>query len=450
MSSSPPSSILIIGSGVFGLSTAYALAQRPSYSNTKITIIDRSPFPAPDSSSIDTSRIIRADYSIPAYSSLAASASTQWRDPSPSSFGANGRYSETGLVLVANKGKQGETYVQKSYVNVKAATEAAGQGKKIEELDSPEKIAQVVGSGGGSGDWGYINRSSGWADAGAAMAHLHSLVVATKRVEFVTATVESLLSSPSNPSTIKGVILINGKELYADLTILAAGAWSGSLIDLQGRCTATGQVLCYLHITPAEQAQYENNPVLLNMSTGLFVIPPRNNILKVARHAYGYLNPVSIPLPTPSGSDDKREREEITISLPRTVHDDPTLPVPAEGLRACRQALAEMYPSLADRPFTHGRICWYSDTPTGDFLITYHPSYPNLFLATGGSGHGYKFLPVIGDKIVDCVEGNTPEEFRELWKWPEKGMEDCFTEDGSRGGKPGMVLDEELRKGSKL
>jgi len=48
MASFPPKEILILGSGVFGLSTAYALAQRPSFASSKITVVDRSPFPAPE------------------------------------------------------------------------------------------------------------------------------------------------------------------------------------------------------------------------------------------------------------------------------------------------------------------------------------------------------------------------------------------------------------------
>lgn len=47
-----PSSILIVGSGAFGLSTAYSLCQNPRYKDTSITIIDRQPFPTPDGSSV--------------------------------------------------------------------------------------------------------------------------------------------------------------------------------------------------------------------------------------------------------------------------------------------------------------------------------------------------------------------------------------------------------------
>lgn len=96
-------------------------------------------------------------------------------------------------------------------------------------------------------------------------------------------------------------------------------------------------------------------------------------------------------------------------------------------------------------------------SPTGDFLITYHPSHPNLFLATGGSGHGYKFFPVLGDQIVDALEGRLDAELQQLWKWPEqrhiteaKGGEFVVTKDGSRSGKIGMILKDELAKSSRL
>jgi sarcosine oxidase/L-pipecolate oxidase len=196
----------------------------------------------------------------------------------------------------------------------------------------------------------------------------------------------------------------------------------------------------YLTLTAAEQERLGRMPVLMNVSSGLFIIPPSNRLLKVARHAYGYSNPVTIPDPDGSGTS-------ITVSLPRTSYNDPHLVVPPEGERACRAALREMIPELGDRPFEKGRICWYTDTPTEDFLITYHPKWEGLFLATGGSGHGYKFLPVIGERIVDCVEGNCPVEFRDKWAWPERIDGEAIPEDGRRGGKWGMVLEEEMGMG---
>jgi sarcosine oxidase/L-pipecolate oxidase len=297
----------------------------------------------------------------------------------------------------------------------------------VYELKDSAEIKNCVRTGGTNGNWGYINRRSGWADAEASMIWLRQQVEATKRVTFLVGTVSSLLYT--SDTSVEGVTLSDNTTLKADLTILATGAWTPTLVDLRGRCQATGQVLSYLDITDAEQASLEKMPVFL----------------KVARHGYGYTNPRRLPIPCPSPSP-----SEVPISCPRTVLDDPALWIPHEGETACRRALREMIPSLGDRPFTHTKICWYTDTPTGDFLFDYHPTLSNLFLATGGSGHGFKFLPVIGDKIVGCMKGQCPEDFKEKWAWRKEPVENVVTEDGSRGGRPGMILDDELQKGSRL
>ncbi|CZT43064.1 related to fructosyl amino acid oxidase [Rhynchosporium secalis] len=435
-----PKSILILGHGVFGLSTAYSLSLRPSFANTTITLLDRSIFPSPDGSSVDTSRIIRADYHDAAYAALAERAQETWRQQGPNDLGGQGRYTESGLVLVANKGEQGEDYVRGSLENVAYIAKNCGDEGAVQEFKHRSEIEAAVGAGGGSGDWGYINRRSGWADAEAGMIWLRKKVEATGRVDTKQGEVVSLVKDGKK---VTGAKLTSGKVESADLVILATGAWSGKLVDLQGRAQATGQVLCYLDITEEEQKKLGKCPVLLNMSTGMFIIPPANRTLKVARHAYGLLNPVTIPDPCESS-------KKITTSLPKTAYDDPDLWVPHEGESDCRKALREMIPWLAERPFAKSKICWYTDTPKGDFIITYHPEFEGLFLATGGSGHGYKFLPVIGDCIVDTIEGNCPKEFKEKWAWSPDCVENVVTMDGSRGSKPGLILEEELRKGSKL
>ena len=116
-----PSSILIVGGGVFGLSTALALTQRAHFAQTTITLLD--PHPSiPDSkaattSSVDTSRIIRADYSDPYYADLAAEAQSHWRRTGDDELGGQGRYSEPGLLLTAERGR--DAYVQAALENVR-------------------------------------------------------------------------------------------------------------------------------------------------------------------------------------------------------------------------------------------------------------------------------------------------------------------------------------------
>lgn len=444
-----PSSILIIGSGVFGLSTAYALAKRDVFKNTRITLLERMEFPAPDAASIDSSRIIRPDYPDPAYAALMAESHKYWR----SDFGAEGRYTESGLCLVTDHAEDSTEsasgyYLVKALENVKNSlglrVGRREDGGQIEPLQSPADANRVMASmGGHCGQSGYVNWTSGWADAEAGLCHMRKLVAATGRVDFKTAEVKRLHYGGGK---VEHVELVSGEQLHSDLIVLATGAWTPKFVDLRGVASATGQVLAYIDITQEEQDRLGSNPTLLSESSGMFIIQPRNRQLKVARHGYGYANPVTIPHPERPNSGEK-----ITVSLPRTKQDDPNLNIPSEGDEACRAYLRKTIPDLADRPWTQTRICWYTDTPNGDWLIDYHPTYRNLFLTTGGSGHAYKFLPVVGERIVDIMlredRDDLGAQVRQKWRFPRErhGQDHVWTDDW-RGGVKGMILDEELAR----
>ncbi|RPB11579.1 FAD dependent oxidoreductase [Morchella conica CCBAS932] len=399
-----PSSIIIIGSGVFGLSTAHELSHRPAFTTTTITLLDAHPFPTPHASSIDSSRIIRADYSDPLYAALAAEAQHHWRC---ADIGVGGVYTESGLVLVGDDCE----YVAKSMRNVVALFGV----EKIQPLSDAAAIRRACGTGGVTGASGYVNRVSGWADAEAGMRRLRARVEESGRVRFVVGEVVGLLGGgDGDGGVVEGVVLKDGTEMRAELTVLAAGAWSPGLVDLGGRAVPTGQVVGYVDLTEEEQRRYEGMPVILNFTTGLFVLPPRGRVLKVARHALGYTSACG----------------------PVTGRG-----IPQEGEEALRAAVAEMVPALAGRGLDRTRLCWYTDTPTGDFLVCHHPQRRGLFVCTGGSGHAYKFLPVLGREVVDVLEGVEGARFGERWRWRER-VREVVTGDGSRGGAGQVVLEE--------
>ena len=58
-----------------------------------------------------------------------------------------------------------------------------------------------------------------------------------------------------------------------------------------------------------------------------------------------------------------------------------------------------------------------ASTPTNDFLIAPHPHYRGLYIASGGSFHGYKFLPVIGKYISEVMLGTLHQKCRQRWNW---------------------------------
>lgn len=56
-------------------------------------------------------------------------------------------------------------------------------------------------------------------------------------------------------------------------------------------------------------------------------------------------------------------------------------------------------------------------TPNQDFIISDHPHCRNLYIATGGSFHGWKFLPIIGKYVVQLLDGTLENELRLRWAW---------------------------------
>ncbi|KAM0466056.1 hypothetical protein ACHAPV_001009 [Trichoderma viride] len=466
----PPRSILIVGSGVYALSTAWALTKRQSYGKTTITIVDDvrgETFPPGDAASVDSSRIIRADYADPDYAELAALAQEEWRKQGDDELGGQGRYTESGLFLAANESTEpkmsGMGYTKSSWENAVNIAKKSGLAHKVRHMESAKALQDFLGVEGHPGDWGYVNELSGWANAGEGMRWMYGRVKATGRVNFVDGRVEELVTEGKR---VVGARLSDSQVLTAEVVFVAAGAWTGSLIDLRGRVEATAQPLGYIDVSQEEFQVLAKQPVALNLSTGFFIIPPQTRVLKVARHSFGYLNPVLVERALPLSPSE--ERKPIVVSRPLTQRDGEsssssssggtTNVLPPDADQALRQALKDLSPikGLEDRPWKETRLCWYADTSDGDFLADWHPGWEGLFVATGDSGHGFKFLPVLGEKLLDCMAGNGGK-LGEKWKWKKETAEGAgreidgrfkglVTMDGSRGGSPGLILREELSK----
>lgn len=358
---SSPQHILIIGAGVFGLSTALSLLSRRNYESTRITILDGSPtLPNPSGSSVDANRIVRADYAHKHYSQLALEAQELWRHRGKDEWGGEDRYHEPGFVLSADQDQ--DDYLKEALANVRRLATDDGIGrsdlKKIQELYGQDELRKATGYEGVSGDHGYANFNSGWADAGACVAYVLRRIESEGggRVAIRSgAAVAKLLFAAGE---CRGVELVGGEQINADLTVVAAGAWSPTLIDLQGRCLATGQAMAYIEITEAEQREMEHRPTIMNMSRGMFIIPPRGKELKIARHGYGYRNLVKIPKYILQSEAASGEGDGfVEISVPKVG-----VSIPLEAEDALREALRELVPQMAERPFSRTRICWYCDT----------------------------------------------------------------------------------------
>lgn len=86
--------------------------------------------------------------------------------------------------------------------------------------------------------------------------------------------------------------------------------------------------------------------------------------------------------------------------------------VTRDGVRGVRAYLAKRFPALKDAPVVETRVCQYENTSNGDFLIDRHPQLVNVWLVGGGSGHGFKHGPAVGEYAAALVDGAGTQERR--------------------------------------
>jgi sarcosine oxidase len=83
--------------------------------------------------------------------------------------------------------------------------------------------------------------------------------------------------------------------------------------------------------------------------------------------------------------------------------------VTAAETSAARAFLRDRFPTLADAPLRATEVCQYENTSTGDFLLDRHPGDRRVWLAGGGSGHGFKHGPAVGEYLVRMLDGGEPD-----------------------------------------
>ncbi|CAK3973549.1 fructosyl amino acid oxidase [Lecanosticta acicola] len=390
---SPPSprdrSILIVGGGTFGTSTAYHLAQQ-GYTN--VTVLDRWSQPSKEAAGNDINKIIRADYPEPLYANLATESIQQWRDPNGLFAGL---YHRSGWLLAA--GEKGLPFIEGS---IRTAGERGFE--KAQLLTSHEVRTRYPAYNGPMSGWKtYWNSSAGWANARSALARMADAAQA-RRVKYVTGTAGHVVRFLFDESgRCIGVKCVDGTQHFADENILAAGAAAASILDMKGQLVAKGHTVGHIQLEPHEVQKYAAMPVVDHLEGGILFPPQEDGIIKIG--AVNFVTNYSASHPD--------------TSLPRYRSDHPadTIPIPIE--RQLRNWMRELAPELAERPWVETRICWDADMPDYHFLISAHPEHPGLKLAVGGSAHGFKFLPVIGKYVVQMIEGTLDEESARKWKW---------------------------------
>ncbi|KAG8733045.1 hypothetical protein FRC11_009047 [Ceratobasidium sp. 423] len=423
MSSHP--SVLILGGGCFGLSTAYELLER-GYQN--VTIIDRAhDLPAPDAASTDLNKIVRSAYQKDAYTRLAQESIREWKTGD-----WDGAYHESGVMICG--GADGTAYSKAAHENDLAA------GCRVELLPTASDIKRYFPVGVTLGEiaaarddsselaqnWAYFNKDGGWVAATVAMQALlrRTRTYEGRGLSILTGRRVTGLKLDQEGRAVGVNVVTNGKEevLAADVIVLATGAWTSSLFPdesfgLAKLMQATGHTSLTVQLTPEEYKLYKDVPTLFDKETDLYTMPPTpSGLLKWGIHHRGAVSAHGVSVPRTGLSKDNTSPLEPTARI-GVDGAGASCAVPKRMLKPMRDAMKRLYPDIADRDFASSRICWYADTIDEDWIIDYHPDHPRLLLATGGSGHGFKFIPVLGRVIADRLENKLDAESKELFSF---------------------------------
>ena len=365
-----PPTVIIIGAGVFGLSTALAIAKR--HPSTKVTIVDRLTPPVPDGTSVDTTRCIRSgksgakaksecqllmfwlDYADPIYAGLAREAQKKIQDDldlRPYLF-------QQGMTYVCNGQKSRFTDIWNSTLH---RAKSLLDPKDIVELSTREEVYRRIHGGGthppSAKELGrepqfnkaYCNMKAAFIDAEKSIQVYYNRCLRKPTITFRCGSAVDHINIVENQSS--GVTLEDGSTIAADKVIVAAGAWSNKLVFLGSRLQPIGHEVAWVKVTPEEEVRWKNMSITTNLSTGLNMFPPYLGEVKILRRSPGYTNTVTVPHP-----EDRSNK--IRISYPRTIVSNPTDMIPAKAEAALRDNLREIMPALADRPFDRTKICW--------------------------------------------------------------------------------------------
>ncbi len=89
--------------------------------------------------------------------------------------------------------------------------------------------------------------------------------------------------------------------------------------------------------------------------------------------------------------------------------------VSPETLRDIRDYVGFRFPALKDAPLVETRVCQYEQTLDSHFIIDRHPAMENVWIVGGGSGHGFKHGPAIGEMVAELIlDDRGPEAFFRL------------------------------------
>jgi glycine/D-amino acid oxidase-like deaminating enzyme len=207
-------------------------------------------------------------------------------------------------------------------------------------------------------------------------------------LEYRQAQVTPPHEADARSSKLGAISTSDGGRISAGQFVFACGAWLGKIFpEILGACIfPSRQEVFFFGVPPGDnQFSAPSLPTWLIQADEVYGMPDlESRGFKIAFDSHGQ----------------------------RVDPDIQTRVVSPESIEHVRAYVAKRFPALANAPIVETRVCQYENTSSGDFLIDRHPKMNNVWFAGGGSGHGFKHGPAIGEYVAQQILDGGPAESR--------------------------------------
>ena len=384
--------VVVVGAGAFGGWTALELRRR----GARVTLVDAwGPGNARASSGGET-RVIRATYGArTVYTKMAMRAMALWR--AHDARYQRGFFRKTGALWMFGRddafGRASAETLRAEKLPIEELSPPAA-ATRFPQIAFDDTIKSVL--------W---EPEAGYLFARRACEHVVECFI-VEGGEYRQSAVPA--PAPIDGSSLKRLVLADGSAVEADTFVFACGPWLGRLFpDVVGkRVTPTRQEVYYFGTPPGDTRFLDPSmPVWVDYRERLmYGIPGNAN--------RGFKVADDTPGPAFDPTDGARD---ATVG----------------GVEAARAFLKQRFPPLAGAPLLGSEVCQYEASPDSHFIIDRHPRASNVWIAGGGSGHGFKMGPAIGERLATHVLTGTPPDpqlgLARLASTPAGGWEDKWS-----------------------
>jgi monomeric sarcosine oxidase len=360
--------VAVVGAGVFGSWTAYHLQR----AGRRVALIDAYGPGNARGSSGGQSRVIRMGYGDQEiYTRWSMRSLEQWR----TLLGHSARTSQFQPAGVLWMAREQDSLTTKT---LESLGRLGVNHERLERSQLAKRWPQI--------DLGPITWAIHEPDSGFLVGFHVVQTVAQMAVGGGAVYLQESVLPPAGKDRLAALTTRSGKTVSAKTFVFACGPWLPKLFpDVLGeRIFPTRQEVFYFGVPPGDDRfQSPAMPVWVDFAEEIYGIPDfKGRGFKVAPDRHG-----------PRVDPDSLER----------------VPSPETTARV-HEFVGRRFPALKDAPIVASEVCQYENTSNGDFLIDRHPELANVWLVGGGSGHGFKHGPAVGEYVAARIADGKPVE----------------------------------------